>query len=151
MTLHTVAQSHQIRINVIEDCGDLFPPVVDIPFQVVPLDLDVRFKQTMNLKSKYLGLRIHDSRYQPRGNRRHITNGLGSLMKMSISPVPIVYPHHHQCMKDGIPQSFHIGQMELFRGLTVVGPELVVLVTLQKGVVVPLKLSLDQGVVLLPR
>ena len=69
-------------------------------------------------------------------------------MKTSIGPVPIIYPYHHQHMKDGIPQLFHIGEMELFRGTTIVGPELVVLVTLQKGVVIPLELSLDWSMVL---
>ena len=77
-------------------------------------------------------------------------DGLGGLMKTSISPIPIVYPHHHQSTKDGIPQLFHVGQTEFFRSLTVVGPELVVLITLWKGVVIPPKLPLEQSVVLLP-
>ena len=72
-------------------------------------------------------------------------------MKMSIGPIPIIYPHHHQHTKDGVPQSFHIGQTEFFGYPTVVGPELVVLVALQKGVIVPLKLPLEWSLVLLPQ
>ena len=104
----------------------------------------------MNLKSKYLGLKVHDLRYQPGGNHRRVTDGLGGSMKTSIGPIPIVYPHHHQCMKDRIPQLLHVGQTEFFGCLTVVGPELVILVTLRKGIVVPPKLPLDRSVVLLP-
>ena len=41
--------------------------------------------------------------------------------------------------------------MEFFGRPAVVGPELVVLVTIQKGVVIPAKLPLDWSVVLLPQ
>ena len=37
-------------------------------------------------------------------------------MKMSIGPVPIVYPHHHQSTKDWIPQLFNVGQLKLSLG-----------------------------------
>ena len=105
----------------------------------------------MNLKSKYLGLKIHNPRYQPRSNRRRVTDGLSGLMKTSIDPIPVMYPHHHQLTKDRVPQSFHVGQTEFFRHPTVVGPKLVISITLRKGVVVPMELSLDQSIVLLSR
>ena len=44
-----------------------------------------------------------------------------------------------------------VGQTEFFRHPTIIGPKLVILVTLRKGVVVPSELSLDRSVVLLSR
>ena len=71
-------------------------------------------------------------------------------MKMSIGPIPIIHPHHHQRTKDRIPQLFYVGQPKLLRHPTVVGPKLVVLVTLRERVVLPSELPLERGVVLLP-
>ena len=75
--------------------------------------------------------------------------GLGRLVKTSVDPIPIVHPHHHQSMKDRVPQLLRVGQTELFGGPTVIGPELVSFVQLEEGVVLPTKLPLKLGMALL--
>ena len=81
-------------------------------------------------------------------NSRRVMDGLGGLVKMSIGPVPIVHPHHHQSMKDRVPQLFNVCQAKLFGRLTVIGPKLIILITLGECVILPPELPLELGVVL---
>ena len=77
-------------------------------------------------------------------------DGLGSLMKMSIGPLPVKHSDHDQGVKDQVPQLFHVCQMELFGRSTVVCPKLVVGVQLQERVILPSELPLKRSMVLLP-
>ena len=104
----------------------------------------------MNLKLRYLGFKIQNLRYQPGGNSRRVANGLGSLMKTSVGPLPIKHSNHDQGVKDWVPQLFHVHQTEFFGHLAVVCPKLVIGVQLQEHVILPSELSLDWSMVLLP-
>ena len=54
----------------------------------------------------YLGFKVHNLRYQPGRNGGGVLDGSGRLVKTSIDPIPIIYPHHYQSTKDRIPQLF---------------------------------------------
>ena len=72
-------------------------------------------------------------------------------MKTIVVPPPIVHPHHHQDTENWIPQLFHVSQTEYFRGLTVIGPKLIVIVQVLEDVVLPTQVSLKRIVILLSR